>query len=113
MATVSPLQDFSGPQPIFNRGTAEPQKFSFIFHHAFAYRDVDVRLRKDLLPMHGHKVGVTADVFNVFNFNNFGCYNDVAFTNQNGVRTPSPNFGTGTCVIADARRLQLGAQYDF
>jgi hypothetical protein len=72
-----------------------------------------VRLRKDLLPLRGRRIGITADIFNVFNFNNFGCYNDVAFTNVKGVRTPNPTFGTGGCVIADARRLQLGAQYDW
>jgi hypothetical protein len=56
---------------------------------------------------------VTADVFNAFNFNNFGCYNDVAFTNVNGVRTANPDFGKAGCVIADPRRLQLGLVYDF
>ena len=106
-------QDFSGPLPFFNRGGAEPQKFSFILKNFWAYRNVDVRLRKDLTPTRGQKFGITADVFNVLNFNNYGCFNDVAFTNEKGVRTANPDFGKGNCVIADARRLQLGAQYDF
>jgi hypothetical protein len=107
-------QDFSGPLPLFDRGTGEPDKYSFLFPgKIWAYRNVDVRLRKDLLPLRGRRIGITADIFNVFNFNNFGCYNDVAFTNVNGVRTPNPTFGSGGCVIADARRLQLGAQYDW
>jgi hypothetical protein len=107
-------QDFSGPLPFFNRGSAEPEKFSFLVPaKIWAYRNVDVRLRKDLLPLRGQRVAITADVFNVLNFNNYGCFNDVAFTNVNGVRTANPTFGTGTCVIADARRLQLGAIYDF
>ena len=106
-------QDFSGPLPFFNRGGAEPQKFSFILSNFWAYRNVDVRLRKDLTPMRGQKFGITADVFNVLNFNNYGCFNDVAFTNEKGIRTANPNFGVGNCVVADARRLQLGAQYDF
>lgn len=106
-------QDFSGPLPFFNRGGAEPKKFSFILPNFWAYRNMDIRLRKDLTPMRGQKFGITADVFNVFNFNNFGCFNDVAFTNENGVRTANPTLGNGNCVIADARRLQLGAQYDF
>ena len=106
-------QDFSGPLPFFNRGGAEPQKFSFILPNFWAYRNVDIRLRKDLTPTRGKKFGITADVFNVFNFNNYGCFDDVAFTNDNGVRTANPKFGNGNCVIADARRLQLGAQVDF
>jgi outer membrane receptor for ferrienterochelin and colicin len=106
-------QDFSGPQPVFNRGGAEPEKFSFIIPNAFAYRNVDVRLRKDLVSLRGQRVGITADVFNVFDFENFGGFNDVAFTNVNGVRTPNPDFGRPSTVIADARRLQLGVQVDF
>ena len=106
-------QDFSGPQPFFNRGGAEPPKYSFIIPNAFAYRNVDLRLRKDLVPIRGQRLGITADLFNAFNYNNYGCYNDVAFTNVNGVRTANPDFGRGFCVVADARRVQLGAQYDW
>lgn len=106
-------QDFSGPLPVFNRGGAEPQKFSFILPNFWAYRNVDIRLRKDLTPTRGQKFGITADVFNVFNYSNYGCFNDVAFTNEGGVRTANKDFGKGNCVVADARRLQLGAQYDF
>jgi outer membrane receptor protein involved in Fe transport len=106
-------QDFSGSLPAFNRGQAEPPKYSFILPHFWAYRNVDVRLRKDLTAMRGQRVGVTADVFNLFNYNNFGCFNDVAFTNVGGVRTANPDFGKAGCVIADPRRLQLGAVYDF
>lgn len=106
-------QDFSGPLPFFNRGAGEPPKFSFIIPHAFAYRNVDLRLRKDLIPLRGQRLGITADVFNAFNYNNYGCFNDVAFTSVGGVRTANPDFGRGFCVVADARRLQLGAQYDW
>lgn len=106
-------KDFSGPLPFFNRGGGEPPKFSFIIPKAFAYRNVDLRLRKDLIPMRGQKLGITADLFNAFNYNNYGCFNDVAFTSEKGVRTANPDFGRGFCVVADARRVQLGAQYDW
>ncbi|MEO7711711.1 MAG: TonB-dependent receptor [Gemmatimonadaceae bacterium] len=106
-------QDFSGPLPFFNRGGGELPKFSFIIPRAFAYRNVDLRLRKDLVPLRGQRLGITADLFNAFNYNNYGCFNDVAFTNEKGVRTANPDFGRGFCVVADARRLQLGAQYDW
>ncbi|AHG89209.1 TonB-dependent receptor plug [Gemmatirosa kalamazoonensis] len=105
-------QDFSGPQPVFNRGGAEPEKFGFLIPNAFAYRNVDLRLRKDLISR-GQRVGITADLFNAFNYDNFGCFNDTAFTNDNGARKANPDFGKPGCVIADGRRLQLGAQVDF
>jgi hypothetical protein len=106
-------QDFSGQQPVFNRGGAEPRKYSFIIPRAWAYRNVDLRLRKDLPGLGRQRLGVTVDLFNLLDTQNFGCFNDVAFTNQGGTRTANPDFGRPSCVIADARRLQLGAQYDF
>jgi hypothetical protein len=106
-------QDFSGPQPVFNRGGAEPQKYSFILPNFWAYRNVDARLRKDIVPLRGQKLGVTVDMFNIFNYNNFGCFNDVAFTSNNGVLAANPDFGKPGCVISDPRRLQLGAVVDF
>ena len=106
-------QDFSGTRPINARGDAEPQKFSFILPNFWAYRNVDLRLRKDLVSLRGQRVGITVDLFNAFNYNNYGCFDDVAFTSNNGVRTANPKFGTGNCVVADPRRIQLGAQYDW
>jgi hypothetical protein len=44
-------------------------------------------------------VGVTADLFNSFNFKNYGCYN-----------TGNGNPG---CLVTDPRRLQIGAEYAF
>ncbi|MDB4909097.1 MAG: TonB-dependent receptor plug [Gemmatimonadetes bacterium] len=106
-------QDFSGSTPAFQRGTGSSKKYSFIIPNFWAYRNMDLRLRKDLAAMNGKRIGVTADLFNIFNFNNYGCFNDVAFTNNNGVRTANPDFARPGCVIADPRRLQLGAVLDF
>ena len=72
-----------------------------------------MRLRKDLVSVRGQRIGVTADVFNALNYDNFGCFNDVSFTNENGTRTANKDFGKPGCVIADGRRLQLGAQVDW
>ena len=85
-------------------GAERPEKFNFIIPNAFAYRNVDLRLRKDFLAMAGNRVGVTADLFNAFNYQNYGCFDE-------GVA--SARFGQPNCVIADGRRLQLGLQYDF
>ena len=64
---------------------------------SWGYRNLDLRLRKDFRVSNG-SVGVTADLFNAFNHQNFGCTNG-------GV---SPN-----CVVSDPRRLQVGAEYSF
>ncbi|MEO5800481.1 MAG: TonB-dependent receptor [Gemmatimonadales bacterium] len=71
----------------------------------FPYRNVDLRLRKDLPSFGGNTIGFTVDMFNAFNRANLGCYNT-------GSRTDT-NFGTAGCVVTDARRIQLGAEYTF
>ncbi|HTG73475.1 MAG TPA: TonB-dependent receptor, partial [Terriglobia bacterium] len=106
-------QDFSGPIPIVERGVTDPEKFGFIIPNAFAFRNVDIRLRKDFARAAGNRVGVTFDVFNVFNFNNYGCFNDVFATNDNGTRKINADYGKPGCIIADPRRAQIGLSYDF
>ena len=73
----------------------------------FPYRNVDMRLRKDF-PRFGRSnmaFGVTLDVFNTFNRDNFGGYN---------VGNPKDaNYGKPGNVVSDARRYQLGAEYNF
>ncbi|MFL5607072.1 MAG: hypothetical protein ACJ8AD_11545 [Gemmatimonadaceae bacterium] len=72
----------------------------------FPYQVVNFRLRKDFANLGTAKaVGLTFDLFNAFNHDNLGCYNT-------GNRT-DVNFGRATCVVTDARRYQIGAQYDF
>ncbi|MEP6508763.1 MAG: TonB-dependent receptor, partial [Gemmatimonadales bacterium] len=74
----------------------------------FPYQNVDMRLRKDFPRFGGSltTIGLTLDVFNTLNHNNFGCYN---------VGNPSDavNYGTPGCVVSDARRYQLGAELNF
>jgi len=81
----------------------------------FPYQNLNLRVRKDFLNLGRAKsFGVTLDVFNALNHNNLGCYNTNSRTKVvNGQTVPDPDFGTATCVVTDARRLQLGAQYDF
>ena len=89
----------------FEPGGFTPERHSFIIPNAFAYRNVDLRLRKEFLNLRGSRMGITADLFNAFNWQNYGCYN---------TSNPSdPNFGTATCMIADPRRLQVGVEYNF
>lgn len=89
-------------------GAGKPERSSFIIPGAdlWAYRMVDLRVRKDFPPFGNTRLGVTADVFNLFNYQNLGCY-----SNQ-----PDPeagDFAVARCVVSDARRLQVGMEYDF
>ncbi len=83
------------------------ERGGFTVPGTFPYRNLDLRLRKDF-PSFGRTstaFGVTLDVFNALNRDNLGCY---ATGNRN-----DDNFGTPTCVVADARRLQVGAELNF
>ena len=76
---------------------AFPPKQNLILGHAFAFRDVDVRLRKQLPTWGTQGADLTLEVFNVFNYQNLGCW---------GGNTPF-------CIAYGSRRLQLGAGYSF
>lgn len=74
----------------------------------FPYRNVDTRIRKDF-PRFGRTataVGLTLDIFNALNRDNFGCYNT-------GDPADVKNYGTPGCVVSDARRYQIGAELNF
>jgi hypothetical protein len=94
---------FCGPATYINGGF-HPQEYHFLFLGGWAYRRVDFRFRKDFPQFGGTRLGVTLDIFNAFNFMNFGCY-DTGFG--------SPNFGKANCVVSDPRHLQIGAEYNF
>ena len=98
------------PSGTVRLGQEYPDKQDFLLiNNAFAYRTLDLRFKKDLPNFAGNRLGITAEVFNVFNWDNFGCF-DETFVNND---VPNANFGRPNCVIADPRRLQLGVQYDF
>jgi hypothetical protein len=71
----------------------------------FPYRNVDLRLRKDFPNFGRSSFGVTLDMFNAFNRNNFG---DYSVGNRN-----DSDFGKPRNVVTDARRVQIGAEYNF
>jgi hypothetical protein len=96
-----------------NPNTSDPEKYSFILPNAFAYRNVDLRLRKDFPSIGGSRVGVTADLFNAFNFDNFGEFETLYLQNVSGELVVNPNYGNPRGVISDGRRFQLGVVYDF
>lgn len=91
--------------------TGRPPKKSFIVPgDIWGYRNVDMRLRKDLVTLASqYRVGITADLFNAFNFNNLGCWNGYIATLPN----TNADFGTANCVSGDARRFQAGLAVEF
>lgn len=95
---------FCGPATYINGGFTPPHYSFLIPGKLWAYRRVDVRLRKDFPNVSGTQLGVTLDMFNLFNYQNFGCY-DTGFG--------SPTLGKANCVVSDPRRAQLGVAYSF
>ena len=95
-----------GPNEISFRA-AYPEKQTFIIPDAFASRQVDLRLEKNVTFGPGQQVGVVGEVFNVFNYDNFGCFND--FLPPDG----NPNLGKPNCTVGFPRRFQLGLNYNF
>src|SRR5688572_12894031 len=73
---------------------------------ADGYRMVDLRLRKDFLRFNNTRVSLTAELFNAFNTQNLGCYN-------NTPNKSDENFGKAGCVVSDPRRFQLGTEASF
>jgi hypothetical protein len=96
---------------VIRRNAGRPEKFDFIIPNAWAYRLVDLRLRKDF-AIGTSRLGIIGDVYNVFNFQNFGSY-DGFIRPLNDPNGPNPNFGKPREVIADSRRAQIGLAYDF
>ena len=102
------------------RNWFRPDGDSFLGMDIWAYRNVDLRLEKLFNTLRGQRIGVTGEVFNVFNFRNWSGYN-TAFGNYavDGSITPNAAFGRPTAVITDLtrggspRRFQLGLNYGF
>lgn len=94
---------FCGPATYINGGFT-PRVYNSFIPGGWAYRRLDLKLRKDFPDISGTRLGLTLDMFNVFNDQNFGCY-DTGFK--------SPTLGNPGCVISDPRRVQIGAEYGF
>ena len=106
-----PKQDIGGPirfndPALYVRGGFSPPGENFLIFGKWVYRRVDMRLRKDFPDLGRANIGVTLDAFNVFNYQNFGCFNTPG--NQADI-----NFGKPTCLVSDPRRVQLGVELGF
>ena len=102
------------------RNWFRPDGDSFLGLDMWAYRNIDFRLEKTFRTLRGQRIGVTGELFNVFNFRNWSGYN-TGYGNfaADGSITRLPAFGTPTAVITDLtrggspRRFQLGLNYSF
>ncbi len=107
-------QDVGCPGRFCGEGTTGNayERGGFTVPGTFPYRNVDLRFRKDFpsFGRAGSALGVTLDLFNALNRDNFGCYN----TGDRGT-TPAQiaAFGQPGCVVTDARRYQIGAEVNW
>jgi hypothetical protein len=79
------------------------------------FKNVDLRLTKNLLNFNGQQAAITGSVFNVFATKNYGCF-DETFANPGanpGETVINDHWGKGGCFISDPRRFQLGLEYSF
>lgn len=96
--------DCNNEETCFEGGGFSPVRRSFIVPDAFAYRNVDLRVRKEFVNFRGTKMGVSAELFNAFNYNNYGCYSTFNRTSR--------DFGEASCTISDPQRLQIGLEFN-
>lgn len=96
-------QNFSSPTTGIHLGAAYPTGSPFLFTR-FAYRDVDLSLSRDFRIYGSHTIQLRADVFNVFNFHNFGSFVDYA---------KDSHFGEPTATTGFPRSAQFSARYSF
>ena len=73
------------------------------------YRTVDLRLSRPLYERSGRKVSASAEVFNIFNWNNNLSYGGTQFT---AAGVPVPSFGLPTGAYG-ARQGQVGMRVDW
>ena len=110
---ATPITDFSQGFSLAGRlatgvkkGAVYPPKGGGVL--GFGYRNVDFRLSKDFSAVRGTTIGVIAEVFNAFNFTNYGCLND--FVGDNNDRS---SLGNPNCVVSLGRREQVGLRLTF
>jgi hypothetical protein len=74
----------------------------------FGFRDIDLRAEKAFPIMGATNIQLIAEVFNVFNWTNYGC-----LSNFLGPGDPQSNAGNPSCVVSLGRREQLGVRVNF
>jgi hypothetical protein len=100
LATSTPFSIFDNSGPTFKFRRNEGR---LVTSSLFAFRTVDLRIRRDITGPHG-SIAAVADVFNLFNSQNLAI---------DAYGFPDANYGKPQKVVSDGRRLQIGAEYTF
>jgi outer membrane receptor protein involved in Fe transport len=74
------------------------------------FKQVDIRIAKQLEVAAGHHASAFLEVFNLFNWYNYGNYDGFI---PPTAADPNPNFGKPSVLIGPTRSLQLGLAYGF
>jgi hypothetical protein len=106
--TVNARDETLGTGPFEARTYAytPPAKPFLGIGHVFSTQQVDLRVEKPLRLGNGQDLSIVADIFNLFNNANYGCYNST-------IQVPAnPNYNQPGCAGL-GWRLQLGARYNY
>lgn len=102
--------DGDGLQPDFPEGETRNSR-----RRDDGFTEVNVRFDKGFTFANGQRVSFLAEIFNLFDNENFGCPSDVfgIFNQDTGQLERRDNFGNLNCVVGEnpSRRLQLGVRY--
>ena len=74
----------------------------------FGYRNVDFRVQKDFNTFGRTSIGLVGEIFNAFNFTNYGCLSSFLAPGD-----PRSNLGKPNCVVTLGRREQVGLKLNF
>jgi hypothetical protein len=98
----------------FGPGLAKVLNYNGFQSGTFPYQSIDVQLQKDFVIAKTSRIGFTVSVFNVTNHTNIdpGSINGNFFKGPNGP-IPDVVFGTGSSLLTQPRRLQLGLTAGF
>jgi hypothetical protein len=103
--------DGDGFQPDFPEGETRNSR-----RRDDRFTEMNVRFDKGFTLPNGQRISVLAEIFNLFDTENYGCPSDVfgIFNQNTGQLETRDNFGDLNCVVGEnpSRRLQLGIRYD-
>jgi TonB dependent receptor/Carboxypeptidase regulatory-like domain len=92
-----------GPDQQFKRNGGRADDF-------IQYKQIDLRVAKELEVAAGHRASAFIEVFNLFNWYNYGGYDGFI---PPTTADPNPNFGKPSTLIGPTRSVQLGLTYGF